>query len=99
WAGVVTAMLVFVITPTVAAAPPKLTLAPGLKLLPLIVTAVPPTAGPVAGETPESLGGGAALSFPVSAAVNTVAATCFSFSVASSLNKPTNAPKAANANV
>src|SRR5438876_591204 len=40
----------------VAFAPPKLTLAPLSKFVPLIVTAVSPEVGPVAGETPETMG-------------------------------------------
>ena len=43
------------VTP-VAAAAPKSTVAPGAKLLPVMVTVVPPALGPIAGLTPLTLG-------------------------------------------
>ena len=39
-----------------AAAPPKDTVAPAAKLVPVIVTAVPPVSGPEDGETPVTVG-------------------------------------------
>jgi hypothetical protein len=50
-AGVVAVMLVLLTTTTlVAAAPPNVTVAPVAKSIPVIVTAVPPTVGPLFGE-------------------------------------------------
>jgi hypothetical protein len=51
-AGVVTVICVPLITTTfVAATPPKVTAAPGAKLPPVIVTAVPPAVDPLFGDT------------------------------------------------
>jgi hypothetical protein len=51
-AGVVAVILVLLTTTTfVAAVPPNVTVAPVAKLVPLIVTAVPPAAGPLFGDT------------------------------------------------
>ncbi len=41
-----------------AALPPKDTVSPAAKFVPVTVTAVPPDAGPVAGETPLTAGAG-----------------------------------------
>jgi hypothetical protein len=60
-AGVVAVIDVPLTTTTVvAAAPPMLTVAPLTKFVPLIVTAVPPAVDPVAGDTPVTVGAGAA---------------------------------------
>jgi hypothetical protein len=40
----------------VAGEPPKLTVEPAVKLVPVIITADPPVAGPIAGETPVTVG-------------------------------------------
>src|SRR5579872_6680621 len=59
WAGVVAVMVELLTTVTLpAAVPPKLTLAPARKLLPLMLTAVPPPVGPELGETELTLGAG-----------------------------------------
>jgi len=59
-AGVTAVIEVPLVTFTLdAAAPPKLTVAPETKLVPLIVTELPPAAGPVFGETPVTVGAGA----------------------------------------
>ena len=51
-AGVVAVMLVLLTTTTfVAAVPPNVTVAPAAKFVPVIVTAVPPAAGPLFGLT------------------------------------------------
>lgn len=51
-AGVVAVMLVLLTTVTlVAAALPKVTVAPAAKFVPVMVTAVPPAAGPLFGLT------------------------------------------------
>ena len=50
---------VAVTVPTTAAVPPKVTVAPAWKFVPVIVTTVPPAAGPDAGEMPTGDGGGA----------------------------------------
>ena len=42
----------------VAAVPPKLTVAPDRKPVPVMVTAVPPPVGPEVGETAVTLGAG-----------------------------------------
>ena len=47
----------FTVTP-VAAVPPNATVAPDAKPVPLMVTEVPPAAGPVAGLTPDTVGAG-----------------------------------------
>lgn len=50
-AGVVAVMLVLLTTTTlVAAVPPNVTVAPAAKLVPVIVTAVPPAVDPLVGE-------------------------------------------------
>jgi len=59
-AGVVTEMVVLFSTVTfVAAVAPKVTVAPATKLVPVMVTAVPPAVGPVAGPIPVTVGVGA----------------------------------------
>ena len=61
-AGVVAVIAVLLLTVTlVAAVPPKLTAAPETKLLPLIVTAVPPAVAPLLGEMLLIVGGGGVL--------------------------------------
>jgi hypothetical protein len=51
-AGVVAVILVLLTTTTlVAAVPPNVTVAPVAKFVPVIVTAVPPAAGPFFGDT------------------------------------------------
>src|SRR5436190_10436427 len=58
-AGLVAVMVVALTTVTpVAAVPPIVTVAPAAKFVPVIVTPVPPTAGPDAGATLETAGGG-----------------------------------------
>ena len=57
WAGVVAVIDVLLATVTpVAAVPPKLTVAPETKFVPVIVTPVPPAIGPLAGVTDATLG-------------------------------------------
>ena len=52
FAGVVAVMLVLLTTTTfVAAVPPNVTVAPATKLVPVIVTAVPPAVEPPFGDT------------------------------------------------
>ena len=59
WAGVVAVMEVALTTFTpVAAVPPKLTVAPAKNPVPVMVTAVPPEAEPVVGETAVTVGAG-----------------------------------------
>ena len=53
-------VVLFVTATPVAAVPPKLTLAPETKLAPVIVTAVPPAAVPLFGDTLVTVGGGGA---------------------------------------
>src|SRR5205823_11966521 len=56
-AGVVAVICVALTTTTfVAAVPPKVTVAPAAKFVPVIVTPVPPAAGPVFGLTPLTVG-------------------------------------------
>ena len=56
-AGVVAVICVPLTTTTfVAAAPPNVTVAPAAKFVPVIVTAVPPAAGPLFGDTPLTVG-------------------------------------------
>jgi hypothetical protein len=50
-------VLLITVTP-VAAVPPKLTVAPVRKFVPVIVTAVPPLAGPVLGVIDVTFGAG-----------------------------------------
>jgi len=58
-AGVVAVICVpLATTKLVAAAPPKVTVAPAAKFVPVIVTAVPPAVGPPFGETLLTAGGG-----------------------------------------
>jgi len=58
WTGVVAAIEVLLTTVTpVAAVPPKLTVAPARKFVPVIVTPVPPVAGPVLGVMDVTFGG------------------------------------------
>ena len=57
-AGVVAAMVVAVITPTVALTPPMVTLAPAMKPVPVIVIEVPPEVLPDVGLTEVTAGGG-----------------------------------------
>jgi hypothetical protein len=57
-AGVVAVMVVLFTTTTfVAAVPPNVTVAPVVKFVPVIVTAVPPAVDPVFGETLLTVGG------------------------------------------
>lgn len=57
WAGVVAVMLVLLTTTTfVAAVPPNVTVAPVAKLVPVMVTAVPPAVVPLLGETLVTVG-------------------------------------------
>ena len=57
WAGVVAVIEVALVTLTaVAAAPPKLTAVAPVRLLPVIVTEVPPALGPLAGLTEVTVG-------------------------------------------
>ena len=57
WAGVAAVIEVLLATVTpVAAVPPKLTVAPETKFVPVTVTAVPPATGPLAGVTDVTLG-------------------------------------------
>ena len=57
-AGVVAVIVVALTTTTfVAAVPPKVTVAPDAKLVPVIVTAVPPVIGPLFGDTLLTVGG------------------------------------------
>ncbi len=59
WAGVMTSMVVAFCQVTPAAAvPPKVTVAPLTKSVPVIVTAVPPAVGPLVGATEVTVGGG-----------------------------------------
>jgi hypothetical protein len=56
-AGVVAVMVVLFTTATlVAAVLPNVTVAPAAKLVPVIVTAVPPVVGPLFGDTPVTVG-------------------------------------------
>jgi hypothetical protein len=55
-AGLVTEIDVAVTEPTVAGVEPNRTLKPLWKLVPLMVTPVPPVAGPLLGETPVMVG-------------------------------------------
>ena len=56
-AGAVAVMLVLLTTTTfVAAVPPNVTVAPAAKFVPVIVTAVPPAAGPLFGLTLVTVG-------------------------------------------
>jgi hypothetical protein len=43
-------------TTFVAAVPPKVTVAPAAKFVPVMVTAVPPATGPLLGATPLTVG-------------------------------------------
>jgi hypothetical protein len=62
WEGVVAVIEVLLTTVTlVAAVPPKLTVAPETKLVPVIVTPVPPPADPESGDTDVTVGAGALL--------------------------------------
>ena len=57
-AGVMAVIVVLLTTFTlVAAALPKVTVAPATKFAPLIVTSVPPAVDPLLGETPVTVGG------------------------------------------
>ena len=56
-AGVVAVIEVLLTTTTLlAAVPPNVTVAPLAKFVPVIVTAVPPAAGPLLGDTPVTVG-------------------------------------------
>jgi hypothetical protein len=77
WAGVVAVIEVeFTKVTPVAAVPPKVTVAPLTKFVPVMVTAVPPMSGPLVGATevtvraPQAVGVEAA-SVVISAALNT----------------------------
>ena len=59
WTGAVAVIEVLFTTVTpVAAVPPKLTVAPAKKFVPVIVTPVPPPAGPILGVIVVSVGAG-----------------------------------------
>jgi hypothetical protein len=59
WAGVVAVIEVLLTTVTpVAAVPPRLTVAPARKFVPVIVTAVPPLTDPEFGDREETVGAG-----------------------------------------
>ena len=59
WTGAVAVIEVLFATATpVAAVPPKLTVAPAKKFVPVIVTPVPPPAGPVLGVIIVTVGAG-----------------------------------------
>ena len=59
WTGVVAVIeVLFTTVPPVTAVPPKLTVAPAKKFVPVIVTPVPPPAGPVLGVTDVTVGAG-----------------------------------------
>ena len=58
-AGVVTAIFVAVIVPTVAATPPTVTVAPALNPAPVITAAVPPAVVPEVGLIEVIVGAGA----------------------------------------
>jgi hypothetical protein len=49
-------VVLFTTTTLVAAAAPNVTAAPAAKLVPVIVTAVPPAGNPLLGETPLTVG-------------------------------------------
>jgi hypothetical protein len=49
-------VVLFVTTTLVAAVPPNFTVAPEAKFVPVIVTAVPPDAGPLFGDTLVTVG-------------------------------------------
>ena len=56
-AGVVALMLVVLVTTTpVALVPPIVTVLPEMNPVPVIVTAVPPAVGPLAGDMPVTVG-------------------------------------------
>ena len=57
WAGDTAMRRVAVVLVTVAATLPKRTMAPFWKLLPTMVTTVPPVGGPEVGETLVTVGG------------------------------------------
>jgi len=66
FAGVVAVIVVLLATVTfVAAAVPNVTVAPETKLVPVMVTLVPPTVVPVFGETPVTVGVGTAYVNPL----------------------------------
>ena len=59
WAGLVTVIcvsLLTVIAPVAFAVPPNFTVFAPVKFVPVIVTGVPPVAGPEPGETPVTVG-------------------------------------------
>jgi len=68
-AVVVPAMVVGVIVETVNADPPNETVAPDWKSVPVIVTAVPPSAGPLVGVIPVTVGAATYLKHPLQVAV------------------------------
>jgi hypothetical protein len=62
WAGVVAVIVVLLVTLTpVAAVPPKVTVAPAVKPVPVIVMGVPPAVVPDTGEIEVGAGGGGGL--------------------------------------
>ncbi len=65
WAGVVTSIWVALtkVTP-VAAVPPKVTVAPLTKSVPVMVTDVPPMSGPLVGATEVTMGPPASVTLP-----------------------------------
>jgi hypothetical protein len=59
WAGVVTSIWVELTKiMSVTAVPPKVTVAPRTKFVPVIVTTVPPVSGPLVGATEVTVGAG-----------------------------------------
>jgi len=52
-------VVLFTTTALIAAVPPNVTVAPAAKLVPVIVTAVPPAVDPLLGDTPLTAGGAA----------------------------------------
>jgi hypothetical protein len=52
-------VVLFSTTTLIAAVPPNVTVAPAAKLVPVIVTAVPPAVNPLLGDTPLTAGSAA----------------------------------------
>ena len=68
-ADVVTVMLVALMLPTVAVAPPMVTVALETKFVPVTVTWFPPATGPPVGSTELTVGGGGMLTVTTTEAV------------------------------
>jgi hypothetical protein len=60
-------VVLFTTTALIAAVPPNVTVAPAAKLVPVIVTAVPPAVDPLLGDTPLTAGGAVRLMLAVAA--------------------------------